>query len=308
MYKESLSGGIARAKINLHLQVLNRRKDNFHNLFSIMAEVEIFDLLKLESIDIIQGGNEREVEIISSGGRYASALDGLTSERNLISLAVKDYLRRSDLGGYIKFSLEKNIPSGAGLGGGSSDAAEALKMVMAALKREPDHDLFSAALSTGSDIPFFLSGGIAFAEGRGEILQQIEQEPGYYVLLVNNGIHINTGAAYSSLGRERELPVAMADMELRKARLETVLADISLWRETFINDFEGPVFELYPELGILKQSFYDLGADFALMSGSGSTVYGIFRDRMVAENSAKELESRGNMLILTKMYPRKINY
>ncbi len=291
----------AHAKLNLHLQVLNRRSDNFHNLLSIMAEIELHDLLKLESFEIRRNGEVADVEIVPNGGDYSSLLRDIPSEQNLVSVAVKKYLNEVNCGAYSKFSIKKNIPSGAGLGGGSSDAASALNLVRGALNLEKDDRLLSSASASGSDVPFFLMGGIAFAEGRGEKLSMIDRKIGFPVLLVNNGIHVNTGAAYSALGRGNQSRFSTPDILSMKSELESVLADISLWKRYFINDFEKPVFDMYPELRCLKDRVYDLGADFALMSGSGSTVYGVYKSSGAAESALRQLQKDGNIVFFTKM-------
>lgn len=307
MHIDFLTSRKAFAKINLHLQVLNRRSDNFHNLLSIMAEIGITDLLKLESFAVKPREESIEVEIINSGGNYSSVLNDIPPDKNLISIAVKKYLKGLSLGGYLRFSIEKNIPSGAGIGGGSSDAAAALDLVRTALKLQQDELLFSAASESGSDVPFFLKGGIAFAEGRGEVLQQIDRSIDLPVVLVNNGIHVNTGSAYSSLKRGCENLYSDADLRKIKNELEALLEKPAEWKKNFINDFEIPVFRQYPELGRLKNELYFLGADFALMSGSGSSVYGVFKEAPVAQTAAFELEKAGNRTFLINMGCRKIN-
>ena len=301
MRKDFLTIGRANAKLNLHLQVLNRRSDNYHNIFSVMAELEIHDLLKLEAFEVSGGSGAVKIDIVSSGGAFSSLVDGLPADENLISIAVKKYLANIGCGGYMRFALEKNIPSGAGLGGGSSDAASALNLVCGALKRKPDSELYAAAEAAGSDVPFFISGGIAFAEGRGEILQKIECRVRHTVILVNNGIHVNTGAAYSALKRGLANPSPDFDAERRKREIRAVIPEISEWKNSFINDFEDAVFGMHPELAGLKRSLYRLGADFSLMSGSGSTIYGIFKEENMAEKAASELEKEGNRVFITRI-------
>ena len=305
MQREFLTSRKAFAKLNLHLQVLNRRSDNFHNLLSIMAEIGLSDLLKLESFEVGPREKSLNVEIINSGGVCADILKEISSEENLISIAVKKYLKALSLGGYLRFSIEKNIPSGAGIGGGSSDAAAALELVREALNLRQDEPLFSAAADSGSDVPFFLKGGVAFAEGRGEILQQIHRSLELPVVLVNNGIHVNTGMAYSSLKRGHDNLYTGAELQRRKNELCSLLDEPSEWKKYFINDFEKPVFQQHPGLEILKNQMYDFGADFALMSGSGSSVYGVFKDSQTSRLAAEELERGGNRVFLINMECRK---
>lgn len=298
MHQDSSKSRKAYAKVNLHLQVLNRRDDNFHNLLSIMTEIGLSDLLKLESFEISPGNGGISVEIVNSGGEYSSLLDEIPSEKNIISIAVKKYLESISMTGCARFSIEKNIPAGAGLGGGSSDAAAALDLVRGELGRERGEEYFTAAAESGSDVPFFIRGGTAFAERRGEILEQIEWRLGYPVLLINNGIHVNTGAAYKSLNRGYEIVYTESELHEKKLKLESALKDITLWKDIFINDFEEPVFRANPALGVLKKELYDLGADFALMSGSGSTVYGVFMDKQVVKRAYEQLHVKGNRVFL----------
>ena len=307
MQTEFFTSRKAFAKLNLHLQVLNRRNDNFHNLLSIMAEIGLSDLLKLESFEVGPHEKSLDVEIINSGGGCADVLKEIPPDENLISIAVKKYLKALSLGGYLRFSIEKNIPSGAGIGGGSSDAAAALELVRTALKLRQEEPLFSAASGSGSDVPFFLKGGVAFAEGRGEILQQIDYSLDYPVVLVNNGIHVNTGMAYSSLKRGYDNIYTAEDLQQRKNELYSLLGEPLQWKKYFIKDFEKPVFQQHPGLERLKSQLYDFGADFALMSGSGSSVYGVFKDYHSSRQAAEELERGGNRVFLINMECRKIN-
>ncbi len=298
MHQDSLMSRKASAKLNLHLQVLNRRGDNFHNLLSIMTEIGFSDLLKLESLKIGHTTGGISVEIINSGGEFSSLLDEISQEKNIVSIAVKKYLGSLQMGGSVKFSIEKNIPAGAGLGGGSSDAAAALELVREALGRERDEAYFSAAVESGSDVPFFIRGGTAFAEGRGELLEQIDWNFSFPALLVNNGIHVNTGSAYQSLNRGYDRVYSKSELHEKKTGLESALKDLSLWKDSFVNDFEIPVFRAYPELGVLKNELYDLGADFALMSGSGSTMYGVFKDEIVLKSAYEQLCEKGSRVFL----------
>lgn len=128
------------AKINLHLEVLNRRSDNYHNLFSLMAELELYDLLKLEEYTLFQKPGEVIIEIINDGGESSSVLKEIPVEKNLITIAVKKYMNDVGMGGHFVFSLKKNIPAGAGLGGGSSNAASALKIVSMIVDRGGKYD------------------------------------------------------------------------------------------------------------------------------------------------------------------------
>ncbi len=187
------------AKINIHLEVLNRRKDNYHNLFSLMAELDLFDILKLEHYDLSVKSSDISVEILNGGGAFSSIIDDIPVEKNLITVAVKNYMYALGRGGHFTFDITKNIPSGAGMGGGSSNAASALKLVAGLFEGQNKNELLSAASYAGSDVPFFLEGGFAFVEGRGECVYPIDFSDESFILLVNDGLHVNPGVAYRSL-------------------------------------------------------------------------------------------------------------
>jgi 4-diphosphocytidyl-2-C-methyl-D-erythritol kinase len=254
--------------------------------------------LKLEYSDLSKRSDDVTVEILNNGGEFSSLLDDIPADKNLISIAVKSYMKSISLGGHFVFSLTKNVPSGAGLGGGSSNAAAALKIVSETLHREVDAYLLDAASDTGSDIPFFFTGGFAFAEGRGESLCSLDYNDKCSVLLVNNGIHVNTGFAYKSLNK----PVSdlIFDCTDKKKIIKSSITARSRWKTLFFNDFEPVVFEFYPQISRIKEKMYDNGAFFSGMSGSGSTVFGLFESRETAENVKENLETDGNRVYLTK--------
>jgi len=293
----------AYAKINLHLEVLNKRLDGYHNIFSLMASVNLYDLLKLEKFDVnISASHSLDVEINSISGKYSEFAALIPVDDNLITKAARQYAAGSGFSGTVSFSLEKNIPAGAGLGGGSSDAAAAIRLLNNNSVHLDEDELCLFAQKTGADVPYCLNGGFAICEGTGEV---IEQCPGGFdekILIVNNGVHVSTPEAYASLARpvtyEPELQyVSDVKSEIRKA---LKLRDFSIINNVLKNDFEFPVFEKFPSVKKLKDDVYGSGADFAIMTGSGSTVIGIFSDSVNAENAKKYFCSRGNHTVLTK--------
>ena len=286
------------AKINIHLEILNRRVDNYHNLFSLMAELDLYDLLKLEYSDLSKSSGETTVEILNGGGEFASIIDGIPEDKNLISIAVKKYMSELGLGGNFVFSLIKNIPSGAGLGGGSSNAATALRIVSETLGRDFDDILLNAASSTGSDIPFFLKGGFAFVEGRGELVSPFDFIDNSFILLINNGIHVNTGSAYESL--HKPASDMIFDCTVKKSLIKERISLKSQWKAIFGNDFEATVFTSHPQIEQYKENLYNSGAFFSAMSGSGSTVFGLYESEENAKKAKKNLEMSGNRVYLTK--------
>jgi 4-diphosphocytidyl-2-C-methyl-D-erythritol kinase len=171
--------------------------------------------------------------------------------------------------------LHKKIPMGAGLGGGSADGAFMLNLLNKKFELGIDKaSLAKLSLELGSDCPFFIYNKPAYATGRGEIISEINLNLSHYnILIVNLGIHINTGWAFKSL----QLVQNHNDL------LEVIQAPIQTWKSNLKNDFEVPIFNEYSEIAQLKQQLYDLGALYAAMSGSGSTIFGIFENKISEE-------------------------
>lgn len=251
------------SKINIGLQILNKRADGFHNLQSIFYPVQKKDVLEILPKPNLQ------TDLFTVLG---NVVDG-DIQSNLCYQAIQ--LLRNDFPDKIKFvesCLLKNIPSGGGLGGGSSDGTFMLSMLndLYQLGLSPAK-LATYALQLGSDCPFFVYNTAAFVSGRGEFVEPLKLSlSGYHLILVNPGIHVTTGAAFSSLkleNRER--------FDLKK--LSNL--PIEVWKNFVENDFETSVFELHPEIKNIKNKLYQSGAIYAQMSGTGSSVYGIFSDK-----------------------------
>lgn len=247
------------AKINLGLHVIGRRPDGFHDIETVFYPTPFTDAAELLRSD------DSEVSFTTTGIH----LPGDPED----NLCIKAYrlLKKDipDLPG-ILFHLHKVIPAGAGLGGGSSDAAFMLKALKdyftLALSAKQLH---AYALQLGSDCPFFLVNKPSLASGRGEQLTPVDIDlSAYSMVLVNPGIHVNTGKAFSMLTPAIP-PIPLVDI-IRKP--------VASWRHNLINDFELPIAQQYPEIEALKTMLYEAGATYAAMSGSGSTVYGLFSD------------------------------
>jgi 4-diphosphocytidyl-2-C-methyl-D-erythritol kinase len=180
----------------------------------------------------------------------------------------------------LRIHLHKLIPAGAGLGGGSSDAAHALKAMNRIFELAlSSQELKTIALELGSDCPFFIDCLPAYATGRGEKLQQVDPVlEGLHILLVNPGIRVSTKEAYMNC-----IPSAPG---VSLAKL--IHYPVAEWKFHIINDFENTVFEKYPQIGIIKRVLYNNGALYSSMSGSGSTVYGIFTDKPVIPEILKD--------------------
>ncbi|PKL41159.1 MAG: 4-(cytidine 5'-diphospho)-2-C-methyl-D-erythritol kinase [Spirochaetae bacterium HGW-Spirochaetae-1] len=293
----------ACAKINLHLEVLNKRDDGYHNIFSVMAQVDLHDLLKLEKADIRHSEGNVQVFVNNAGGLNASVIDAISPQDNLISRAAHLMMKKRGYSGELTFSIEKNIPAGAGLGGGSSDAAMTFKLLDEYLETK-DSRLMEFGASIGADVPFNMVGGFAICEGIGNVVEPITGGLDYTVLVANRGIHIETGQAYRMLNRSVTTKYDEIDIASKKERIRQSFQIRSLEpiKDILINDFERPVFQLYPELKELKEEMQGLGAEIAMMTGSGSTMIGLFNDEKMAQAAEKCLKKKVQLAMVTKFY------
>lgn len=256
-------------KINLGLNILRKREDGFHDLETVFYPIHFNDALEV----ITNSSSEPGAEFVMTGLK----IDGSATD----NLCVKAYgLLKKDFPQLpaIKIHLHKTIPTGAGLGGGSADAAFMLKLL-----NEKFHlnlstsQLINYSLKLGSDCPFFILNKPCFATGRGEKLEEIQLDlSAYQVMLINPHIHINTGWAFSQINPA--LP--------EKSVKEIIRQPISTWKGELKNDFEEAVFAAHPSIKSIKEDLYNQGAVYASMSGSGSTVFGIF-DKAVSSITVK---------------------
>jgi 4-diphosphocytidyl-2-C-methyl-D-erythritol kinase len=264
------------AKINLDLRVLRKQPDGFHELRTIFQTVSLADTIEVE----YQRGRSR-IEIKSN----------LIIPGNLIQKAADIFMRSTRATGWLRFSLTKRIPMGGGMGGGSTNAAAVLLALPVLLgKQVPFEKLLEMAAELGSDVPFFLTGGTAVGIGRGtEVypLPDLSSAPG---LIVAPGIHSSTAEAYQAL-RLPELDQAEPDL----VNGFQAVVNVAGLKPAWINDFEPVVFRRHPQLKSIKGKLLKLGARHAMMTGSGSSVFGLFpsgdtRDR-AAELFRKEFSS-----------------
>lgn len=254
----------AYAKINLGLHIVGIRTDGFHNIETIFHRINLRD----------------EISVLPSDSISISCTDPAvpTDETNHCWKAVA--LLRDALGisSGAAVTIHKTIPLGAGLGGGSSDAATVLRLLPSVWGTEADSATLAAvALNVGSDVPFFLQNATAYAEGRGELLTPCPLELPYWILLVNPDIHIATPWAYAALSADRK-----GTFPERPRLLNSFLADPVKSIRTCGNDFETVVFRAHPRIATIKRQMLELGAVHAVMSGSGSSVVGLFDDMVSA--------------------------
>jgi 4-diphosphocytidyl-2-C-methyl-D-erythritol kinase len=295
----------AHAKVNLHLEVLNRRDDGYHNIFSLMASVALHDLLKLEDANLrdSEGVVDIAVAVRNGGGKHGSVTDAIPAQENLIARAATLYLERARKNGTVAFSIEKNIPAGAGLGGGSSDAAAALNLLNGRERAFPENELAGIGAAIGADVPYCLKGGFALCRGIGEIVMPVPGPLKAWVVLVNDGIHVDTASAYRSLKREAGLEAGSE--QAIAATIKRIVAALSRGaaaelRGLAVNDFEGPVFRQHPEIGRIRERLLELDADVAVMTGSGSSVIGLFSEKETAERARARLADDYREVIITR--------
>jgi len=244
------------AKLNLGLNIVRKRDDGYHDLETIFIPISLSDKI------IFSKSNELNLQTNSD---LLNKLDD-----NLILRAIKLLEEYSGKKILLNIIIEKNIPIGGGLGGGSSDAASTLKTVNKLFDLRLNFlKLSELALQLGSDVPFFLNPVPSYAESRGEILFPLSVELPYPILIVNPLIKIDTASAF------KKIKPLIPKRNLRKVIQENAF-DFSNLKEFVTNDFEEVIFAEYSILKKIKDELFKQGAEFALMSGTGSTLYGIF--------------------------------
>ena len=246
-------------KINIGLRVTQKRADGYHNIETVFYPVNWCDMLEI----IENRSDETPITLTYSGIDIAGK-----NEDNLIYKAWQIISAKKEVAP-IKVHLHKNIPMGAGLGGGSADAAFFINQLNEQFNLGfNEGEKVKIASQLGSDCAFFLNNKAVFGEGKGDEFSEVDLDLGkYYILLVYPGIHSNTKIAY-----ENVVPLK-PEQNLKETLLNT---DIHHWRDKIFNDFESSIFKKFPEIKLLKEQLYSVGAIYASLSGSGSSVFGIF--------------------------------
>lgn len=269
----------AFAKINLDLRILGKRDDGYHELKTVFQAVDWFD----------------EIHMEPAASFSFSAAGVPEDETNLVVRAVRAYEKLAGITANVDIRLIKNIPVGRGLGGGSADAAATFIGLQRMYKLPLAFDQVPRVLrDLGSDVPFFAIGGRAIGYGRGDELHKLDDATDYWVLVVDPGVFISTVDAYSWL----TVPHRSNTIEGFGAVAEAACSD-AVWT----NDFEGPVFERYPELARIKEELLSLGAYRAALSGSGSAIFGQFQLVSEAVQAGSALGQRFRVK-LAKPLPR----
>jgi len=298
---------LAPAKINIGLHVIRKRSDKYHDIETIFYPIHLAD----------------EVEIIKSDKHEFYSNIPLDADANLCLRSLHFFCERTGINAEVKIILKKNIPIGGGLGGGSSDAAAVL-LALQELYGNPlsEIELHDIAVQLGADVPFFMSrrsqrspsaegrrlsrrdpfgdsSSISFREenpfgkkipayatGKGEIIEPIALHVASFILTVTPAISVSTALAYSMVA-----PTGVKSKSLRDSLFE-LGTDYGAYKESVVNDFELEVIKKFPVIGEIKTEMYNLGAQFALMSGSGSSVYGFFENESLAKKTSEILNRK----------------
>jgi 4-diphosphocytidyl-2-C-methyl-D-erythritol kinase len=277
------------AKINLGLHIHKKRDDGFHELETLFQMVAWFDEVELEETQ----GN---VELFCDTPGIPN------DETNLVVKAAR-LLQNHFPGkcGGVKIKLKKNIPSGAGLGGGSGNAAGVLLALNLLWNLKiPRGDLISMASELGSDVPFFLMSPCAIGVGKGEILQPVESPISFYILMIYPGFPISTPWVYGNL----KLKLTKSENNISILKNFIMRSEFAQLGAALYNDLEPVVFKRYPEILRIKNELLNSGAEGALLSGSGSTVFGIFDNPEIAKKALVRFTGGKHRVFLAKSITR----
>lgn len=255
------------AKINLGLNIVSKRPDGYHNLETVFYPIPLTDALEIKYMDE-KFPSESPCDLKITGNDV-----DCNEEDNLVIKAYQLLAADFQLP-RVHAHLVKRIPTQAGLGGGSSDAAYMIRLLDERFRLNigiPEMERYAAKL--GADCAFFITADPSYAEGIGDVLMPVDVPGaglgGYYLAVVKPSVAVSTRDAYA----------AIVPKTPTKCCRDIVRQPIETWKDELVNDFEAPIFAMHPELAAIKQSLYDAGAVYAAMSGSGSALFGIFREQ-----------------------------
>lgn len=264
----------SRAKINLTLDVSRLRPDGYHDIDSIAQVIDLSDELQASPAD------ESEIAVRVEAG------DAPADKSNLVCRAGEVFFAQTGIRGGVKFALKKRIPAQAGLGGGSGNAASAIaalnRLYSCELSRD---DMCELAAKVGSDAALFIIGGTVRMRGRGDIVEPLPDAPILDIVVVKPSVGVSTAWAYAELDKSQRLPGNNSDAAEQAIRLCDKAALIA----SLSNDFDPIVSTLVPEIAIAKRHLMDTGAEVAMLSGSGSAVFGVFKSNAAAREAASAL-------------------
>lgn len=273
----------AYAKINLGLRILRKRSDGFHDLETVFHQIDQYD--------------EIEFRLHENAVILKSTHPAVPSDDSNLCVRAAKLLR--DLTGTpdgVEIILRKQIPLGAGLGGGSADAAVTLRSLVELWNLDlSPRELHSLALILGSDVPFFLNGGSAYATGRGDLLEPVSLSLPYWILVVTPPIHVSTAWAYKTLARNEPLPLR----DFKTVLLEH-LHHPEILSMQLVNDFEKIVLDAYPDIRRIRERMLNGGMEMACLSGSGSSIFGMTKSEAAAKSLARAFD--GMTVSLTRPF------
>ncbi len=271
----------ANAKINLGLRITGRRADGYHLIHTLFQEIDFGDEITLTD----QFSGEITLEVTGPAAENVP-----TDEDNLCLRAARLFMKKTEIGRGVRVRLEKRIPAGAGLGGGSSDAAAVLKGLneLWQVNLSPAH-LEAMAIELGADVPFFIHGGLQLGESTGEVLRPLERGLAFTVVLVIPSFGVDTAWAYRQFVSRESFPPPPS--------FETLINQDAIPWEAFSNDFEEVVFPRYGQLAEIKATLMAQGAVHASLSGSGSAVYGLFKTTTQTNELQEGLPNRRVVIV-----------
>ncbi len=274
------------AKINLSLDVTSRREDGYHNLEMIMQEIKLYDIL---TFSVTKQNDDTHIVLLTDNTKLPD------DDSNLITKAAKLFSKETGINFFAEVNIEKNIPMGAGLGGGSSDAAGTLM----ALNEIFGTNLSKERLATmgkelGADVPFFIYGGCMFAEGIGEKLTPMPSLENVFILVATPNVHVSTAYVYKSLVLDGETP--HPDTKNVIKALET--NNVDLLAQSAGNVLETVTTKEFPEINQFKNIMKDHRCAYTLMSGSGSSVFGVFTDKVKVQSAFETLKAHTDNVFL----------
>lgn len=262
----------APAKINLALDIVKKREDGYHELCMIMQTVSLYDTINIEKADKIKiSCNDPKIP---------------TNEKNLVYKAADAFFKHENISGGCEIYLKKSIPDGAGLGGGSSDAAETILVLNKLYNTNlTEESMKNIAVKIGADVPFFISKGTCVSKGIGEKLTATENNLKGTVLICKPNFSVSTKWAYENFDLSKK-----KNYNFKKVLNSVKTGDINCYSKYKFNVFEDVVKKYYPETEEIKKTMLNCGSKAAMMTGSGSAIFGIFDDDKTAETAISSLK------------------
>jgi 4-diphosphocytidyl-2-C-methyl-D-erythritol kinase len=277
-----MARALSPAKVNLHLEIYPKRDDGFHGLVSVFQMVSLYDEITIRSLT--------DEEVRAGGDCLIEGDFNFPAEENIIGKCCGIFRKETALKTGLAFRVRKRIPQGSGLGGGSSNGGAVLRALNTVFGTGiPDERLAGMGAMVGSDIPFFCKAPAAIGSGRGECVSPLRAREDFFLVLVVPPLHINTSAAYGWLDADGEFAAPSRGREdaLRRIYEEGILEN---WK--FFNSFYPVLRKREPVFEEIRAGLLDAGAFYATISGSGSAMFGLFRDKNSAQTAEKLLKQR----------------